>query len=215
MLRTLHQLSGIELLLPVTESSPMEYLYAKNPKEPERYREVQEKTTKKLFIPIVYGYCDGQFDPIKINHTEYYIGPVVDQVNSTNFFGGQLVLTPKLELAPSVKLGPKYAYAGIELPLEIGVNMGVALYENSAAEENNEALKNDFWIPVVTLGNYSLFDKLSFGTSLSVTPVVGVKIPVINKKAELKWDAATLFEAEFAFTEDGLQYKGEFVGIEF
>ena len=44
LLRTLHQLSGIELLLPVTESSPMEYLYAKNPKEPERYREVREKT---------------------------------------------------------------------------------------------------------------------------------------------------------------------------
>ena len=44
MLRTLHQLSGIELLLPVTEPSPMEYLYAKNPKDPERYREVREKT---------------------------------------------------------------------------------------------------------------------------------------------------------------------------
>ena len=44
MLRTLHQLSGIELLLPVIEPSPMEYLYAKNPKEPERYREVREKT---------------------------------------------------------------------------------------------------------------------------------------------------------------------------
>lgn len=44
MLRTLHQLSGIELLLPVTKPSPMEYLYAKNPKEPERYREVREKT---------------------------------------------------------------------------------------------------------------------------------------------------------------------------
>lgn len=46
MLRTLHQLSGIELLLPVTEPSPMEYLYAKNPKEPERYREVREKTSE-------------------------------------------------------------------------------------------------------------------------------------------------------------------------
>lgn len=46
MLRTLHQLSGIELLLPVTEPSPMEFLYAKNPKEPERYREVREKTPK-------------------------------------------------------------------------------------------------------------------------------------------------------------------------
>ncbi|MBQ7905021.1 MAG: helix-turn-helix transcriptional regulator [Spirochaetaceae bacterium] len=44
MLRTLHQLSGIELLLLITEPSPMEYLYAKNPKEPERYREVREKT---------------------------------------------------------------------------------------------------------------------------------------------------------------------------
>ena len=46
MLRTLHQLSGIELLLPVTERSPMEYLYTKKNKEPERYREVQEKTPK-------------------------------------------------------------------------------------------------------------------------------------------------------------------------
>ena len=46
MLRTLHQLSGIELLLPVTEPSPMEYLYTKKNKEPERYREVQEKTPK-------------------------------------------------------------------------------------------------------------------------------------------------------------------------
>lgn len=46
MLRTLHQLSGVELLLPASERSPMEYLYAKNPKEPERYREVQEKTPK-------------------------------------------------------------------------------------------------------------------------------------------------------------------------
>lgn len=44
MLRALHQLSGIELLLPVAELSPMEYLYAKSPKEPERYREVRKKT---------------------------------------------------------------------------------------------------------------------------------------------------------------------------
>lgn len=46
MLRTLHQLSGVELLLPASERSPMEYLYTKKNKEPERYREVQEKTPK-------------------------------------------------------------------------------------------------------------------------------------------------------------------------
>lgn len=46
MLRTLHQLSAIELLLPSSELSPMDYLYAKNPKEPERYREVREKIPK-------------------------------------------------------------------------------------------------------------------------------------------------------------------------
>lgn len=46
MLRTLHQLSGVELLLSASERSPMEYLYTKKNKEPERYREVQEKTPK-------------------------------------------------------------------------------------------------------------------------------------------------------------------------
>ena len=46
MLRTLHQLSGIELLLPASERSPMEYRYTKKNKDPERYREVQEKNPK-------------------------------------------------------------------------------------------------------------------------------------------------------------------------
>lgn len=46
MLRTLHQLSGIELLLPETEPSPMDYLCARKLKKQERYRKVKEKNPK-------------------------------------------------------------------------------------------------------------------------------------------------------------------------
>ena len=46
ILRTLNHLSGIEMLLPESGISPMTYIYSKNQKEPERYREVREKTPK-------------------------------------------------------------------------------------------------------------------------------------------------------------------------
>ena len=65
-----------------------------------------------------------------------------------------------------------------------------------------------------TLGNYENYGKLSIGTKLYVCPVVGVKIPIIDKKIELKWNAATLFSAEVAFTDEGIKYVGEFVGKE-
>ena len=50
---------------------------------------------------------------------------------------------------------------------------------------------------------------MSVGTNISVRPVIGVKIPVINKKVETKWSAMTLFNSEFAFTENGIDYKIE------
>ena len=49
---------------------------------------------------------------------------------------------------------------------------------------------------------------------MSVCPVVGVKIPIIDKKIELKWNAATLFSSEVAFTDEGIKYVGEFLGKE-
>jgi hypothetical protein len=48
---------------------------------------------------------------------------------------------------------------------------------------------------------------MSVGTSIGVKPVIGVKIPIINKKMETKWKVTNLFNAEFAFTEKGLEYK--------
>lgn len=50
---------------------------------------------------------------------------------------------------------------------------------------------------------------MSVGTKISVKPVIGVKIPVINKKVETKWSAMTLFNSEFAFTDKGIEYKIE------
>ena len=38
ILRTLHQLHNLELLLPSSELTPMQYLYSKTQKKPERYR---------------------------------------------------------------------------------------------------------------------------------------------------------------------------------
>lgn len=168
--------------------------------------------TTKWLIPIPYGYCDGTFDLIKINHTEYYVGPVVDKIDSSNAFGGKFVITPSLTFAPSIAIGPKYAYAGIRLPLSVGVNLGYGFYHKDANKK--EELAVDFWNHMYTLGDYENYGKLSIGTKLSVCPVVGVKIPIIDKKIELKWNAATLFSSEVAFTDEGIKYVGEFVGKE-
>ena len=168
--------------------------------------------TTKWLIPIPYGYCDGTFDLIKINHTEYYVGPVVDKIDSSNAFGGKFIITPSLTLTPSIAIGPKYAYAGINLPLSVGVNLGYGFYHKDANKK--EELAKELWNHMYTLGDYENYGKLSIGTKLSVCPVVGVKIPIIDKKIELKWNAATLFSSEVAFTDEGIKYVGEFVGKE-
>ena len=43
LLRTLHQLSSLDVLLPSAEMTPMQYLYSKTQRPPERYRAVSEK----------------------------------------------------------------------------------------------------------------------------------------------------------------------------
>lgn len=46
LLRTLHQLSAVDLLLPSAEMTPMQYLYSKTQKQPQRYYPVTEKKTE-------------------------------------------------------------------------------------------------------------------------------------------------------------------------
>ena len=72
-------------------------------------------------------------------------------------------------------------------------------------------MREDLWKRGETLSfkntDIHLWEKMSVGTNISVKPVIGVKIPVINKKVETKWKAVTLFNSEFAFTDKGLEYK--------
>lgn len=44
VLRTLHQIPALDGLLPSSEMTPMQFLYSKSQKKPERYRSVAEKT---------------------------------------------------------------------------------------------------------------------------------------------------------------------------
>ena len=44
ILRTLHQLSGLDALLPSSEMTPVQHLYSKSQKPPQRYYTVSEKT---------------------------------------------------------------------------------------------------------------------------------------------------------------------------
>ena len=160
-------------------------------------------------IPIPYFNAD--FSTHKINHTIYYAGPAATPDENMECLGGQLVLKPSITATPKVALGPKYAYAGIELPVTLGFNRGYALY--SEGDDKDKELKEDLWKRGETLSfkntDIHLWEKMSVGTNISVKPVIGVKIPVINKKVETKWKAVTLFNSEFAFTENGIKYKTE------
>lgn len=158
-------------------------------------------------IPIPY--FNANFSTHKINHTIYYAGPAATPEENMECLGGQLVLKPSITAAPKIAIGPKYAYAGIELPVNLGFNRGYALY--SEGQDKKDELKEDLWKRGETLSfkdtDFYLWEKMSVGTNISVRPVIGVKIPVINKKVETKWSAVTLFNSEFAFTDKGIEYK--------
>lgn len=160
-------------------------------------------------FPIPYFKTD--FSTHKINHTIYYAGPAATPDENMECLGGQLVLKPSITAAPKIAIGPKYAYAGIVLPVKLGFNRGYALY--SEGQDKKDELKEDLWKRGETLSfkdtDFYLWEKMSVGTKISVTPVIGVKLPVINKKMETKWSAVTLFSSEFAFTEKGIEYKTE------
>lgn len=160
-------------------------------------------------IPIPY--FNANFSTHKINHTIYYAGPAATPEENMECLGGQLVLKPSITAAPKIAIGPKYAYAGIELPVNLGFNRGYALY--SEGQDKKDELKEDLWKRGETLSfkdtDFYLWEKMSVGTKISVRPVIGVKIPVINKKVETKWSAVTLFNSEFAFTDKGIEYKIE------
>ena len=158
-------------------------------------------------IPIPY--FNANFSTHKINHTIYYAGPAATPEENMECLGGQLVLKPSITAAPKIAIGPKYAYAGIELPVNLGFNRGYALY--SQGDDKDEELREDLWKRGETLSfkntDIHLWEKMSVGTKIGVRPVIGVKIPVINKKVETKWSAVTLFNSEFAFTDKGIEYK--------
>ena len=160
-------------------------------------------------FPIPYFKTD--FSTHKINHTIYYAGPAATPDENMECLGGQLVLKPSITAAPKIAIGPKYAYAGIVLPVKLGFNRGYALY--SEGQDKKDELKEDLWKRGETLSfkdtDFYLWEKMSVGTNISVKPLIGVKIPVINKKVETKWSAVTLFNSEFAFTDKGIEYKIE------
>ncbi|MEE1289962.1 MAG: hypothetical protein UHW86_02900 [Spirochaetota bacterium] len=163
---------------------------------------------RKFIFPYPYFYTN--FSTRKINHTIYYAGPAAATSDENmESLGGQLVLKPSITAAPKVAIGPQIAYAGIELPVTLEFSRGYALYSQGQSKE--EELREDFWMRGETLNikdiDFHLWEKMSVGTSIGVKPVIGVKIPIINKKMETKWKATTLFNAEFAFTEKGLEYK--------
>ena len=130
----------------------------------------------KIFIPIPY--FDADFSTHKINHTIYYAGPAATPEENMECLGGQLVLKPSITAAPKIAIGPKYAYAGIELPVNLGFNRGYALY--SEGQDKDEELREDLWKRGETLSfkdtDFHLWEKMSVGTNISVKPVIGVKI---------------------------------------
>lgn len=161
----------------------------------------------KFIIP--FPYFDTNFSTHKINHTIYYAGPAATPEENMECLGGQLVLKPYISAKPKIALGPKYAYAGIVLPVTLGFNRGYALY--SQGDDKDEELRNDLWKRGETLSfkntDIHLWEKMSVGTNIGVKPVIGVQIPIINKKIETNWSTTNLFSSEFAFTDKGIEYK--------
>lgn len=126
-----------------------------------------------------------------INNTEYYVGPVTQDIGGGNSYGGHVIFKPAIKLTPSIAVGPEYAYAGVGIPVNVYFNGGIGLYNKaSQLEEAWFMIKEEF------IAAYNLYGRLGLGTTVSVEPKLGVKIPLINKKIEHKFSAIPLLDAE-------------------
>ena len=151
---------------------------------------------KRSWNPFAF-YFTPQFKGYLIQHTAGYAGFVTKDTTIENSVGGYVVFKPYLELAPKVALGPQIAYAGIELPLQLYFKAGFGI---------NNKMDDDTWFWLGNLEystNYYKWGKIATGASIDIRPVIGVKIPIINKKIETKWDATNLFHAEVYLSQNG------------
>ena len=126
-----------------------------------------------------------------INNTEYYVGPVTQDIGGGNSYGGHVIFKPAIQLTPSIAVGPEYAYAGVGIPVNVYFNGGIGLY-------NKASQLDDIWFMIKEefIAAYNLYGRLGLGTTVSVAPKLGVKIPFINKKLEYEFDAIKLLDAE-------------------
>ena len=136
-------------------------------------------------------YVKPSVHPRLINNTEYYVGPVTQDIGGGNSYGGHVIFKPAITLEPSIAVGPEYAYAGVGIPVEVYFKGGIGLYNKASQLE-------DIWFMIKEefIAAYNLYGRLGIGTTVSVTPKLGVKIPLIKKKIEHKFDAIKLLDAE-------------------
>ena len=152
---------------------------------------------RKSWNPFSF-YFEPKFDGYLIQHSAGYTGFVTKTTSLGNSVGGRIVLQPYLQLAPSVSLGPKYAYAGIALPLKVYQKTGFGIYPDNNTDSDETWIQKD-----LVSGNHYMWGKLAIGTSIGVQPIIGVRIPLTNKKVETKWDTQPLFNAEVYVSDDG------------
>ena len=163
----------------------------------------------KWFVPVPYGYFDPFFNSYTINNTAYYAGRVDQKQDdfSKSLEKFYIEFIPTITIKPGIKLGPEYVFAGVELPVELKAQPGFGFF----AREKLDEAREDWWcVGPETYNNFYFCDRLILGTSISISPVIGVKIPVINKKVQTNWKAVTVLDAQCALTDNGFQYKTKF-----
>ena len=164
-------------------------------------------------LTVDYGliYIRGKFNKYSINHTEYYAGPVTQDVDNTSS-GGSLVVKPGIDLEPSIALGPEYVYAGVGLPLHVNFNIGLGL-GGPKVNLFPEEVRNK-WFQIKNFAeNFDLYGRAGVEAFIQVQPKIGVKIPLISKRLELSWSAATLVSGEIFLNENKtLDYEFKHIG---
>ena len=152
---------------------------------------------KKSWNPFAF-YFTPNFSGHLIQHTAGYAGFVTKTTDIGNSLGGRVVFTPYLTLTPKVALGPQYAYVGINLPLKLYYKHGFGIYPEKDHDNDDAWFKTDY-----LGGEHYKWAQIAAGTSIGVQPVLGVRIPIINKKIETNWSTTDLFKGEVYIAADG------------